>query len=282
MPSMTKVEEKGKADMREVSNRTGRRPSGKERRHLFFSYQKGRSTKDTNCDCWHPPFCVSTQKKDSADQVRIGPFVQVGKDDCPPSPTRRQQIRNASNLIANGRAGGETPCRLPNMKKSIQRDTLSATGQLNAKSHSTAQLTTSRSFTFKSRNPNSRVLKDLSADWTEYQEDQVRHKAWKLHEGAVQQEGVFTDVDKTKVLKGYSSMEAANTSKPKPILQSKNRMYIVDGGASLHVMGESVPLPQERKPYGRPKTWRSKPRMTSTVPQKDAIICIQELGTCCT
>ena len=93
---------------------------------------------------------------------------------------------------------------------------------------------------------------------------------------------VFTDVDKTKVLKGYSSMEAANTSKPKPILQSKNRMYIVDGGASLHVMGESVPLPQERKPYGRPKTWRSKPRMTSTVPQKEAIICIQELGTCCT
>ena len=51
----------------------------------------------------------------------------------------------------------------------------------------------------------------------------------------------------TNFFMGYSPIEEANTSKPKPIIMSKDRKYIVDSGASLHMMGRSFLSPQEKK-----------------------------------
>ena len=81
------------------------------------------------------------------------------------------------------------------------------------------------------KNPNSPHLKDYSADWTEDQEDQARHKAWKTPPWALQDRKKFTQFSK-----GYSPIEEANTC-PKPNMKSKEE-YIVDSGASLHMTGE--------------------------------------------
>ena len=61
-------------------------------------------------------------------------------------------------------------------------------------------------------------------------------KAWKLHQNLYKVKGAFADVHKTTFFKGHTPIEDANTSKPKPIIQSKDRMYIVDSGASLRMM----------------------------------------------
>ena len=110
------------------------------------------------------------------------------------------------------------------------------------------------------RNPNSLDLKDASADWTEYQEDQARPKAWELHKELDKIKGAVADVHKTKFFKSNSPVEEANTSKPTPIMKSKDRMYLVDSGASLYMM-EEVLSPQEKTHD------RSKPRVAPSVPQ---------------
>ena len=74
----------------------------------------------------------------------------------------------------------------------------------------------------------------------------------------------------TNFFKGDSPIEEANTSKHKPIITSKGRMYIVDSGASLHVMVESSLTPQETENHTTdqhlPGDPNRKPRMAWSVP----------------
>ena len=44
-------------------------------------------------------------------------------------------------------------------------------------------------------------LEDWSVDWTEYQEDQTRHKAWKSHKGSYSIKRSYVDVRKIEILK---------------------------------------------------------------------------------
>ena len=58
-------------------------------------------------------------------------------------------------------------------------------------------------------------------------------------------------VHSTNFFRGCSPIkEEATPPTSKPIIKSKDRMYIVDSGASLHTMGESLPPPREN-PSGK-------------------------------
>ena len=79
---------------------------------------------------------------------------------------------------------------------------------------------------------------------------------------------------KDKFFKGYSPIEEANTSTPKPIMRSKGRMYIVDSGASSHMMMEkSSPCPQEDK------TIRQTKHHLEIQTANSIVRCAKELGT---
>ena len=76
--TMTKVEEKGKADMREVSNRTGRRPSGKERRHLFSVTRKAdlQKTRIATAGILHSAFLHKKRQRRSGTNWSLRPGRQ--------------------------------------------------------------------------------------------------------------------------------------------------------------------------------------------------------------
>ena len=84
----------------------------------------------------------------------------------------------------------------------------------------------------------------------------------------------FADVQKTQFFTGHPPVEEANAFKPKAIIKSKVRMYVVDSGTSLHMMGDTS-LSSQKKTIRQTKlTWRSKPR------QAWSVLYIQESGTC--
>ena len=51
--------------------------------------------------------------------------------------------------------------------------------------------------------------------------------------------GDYAYVHSTKFFKCCAPVDEASTSKPKTIIKSKDRMYIVDSGASLCMVGKS-------------------------------------------
>ena len=55
------------------------------------------------------------------------------------------------------------------------------------------------------------------------------------------------------ILRGHALLEDGNTSKPKPIIKAKDRMHIVDPGASLHMTEASSLSPQEKKTIRKTK-----------------------------
>ena len=104
--------------------------------------------------------------------------------------------------------------------------------------------------------PKSPELKDLRKDWTECQEDQARHNAW-------QDKTTDAGVHKAKFFKDDFPIVDANSSKPNPIIQPKDRMYTADIGASWISAGNEH---HTRRPK---TTWSPTPRMASSVPQRD-------------
>ena len=73
--------------------------------------------KNKKCEFWHLPSCFFHRRG----QCRSGtnrPFVHIGKDDRPPSPTRQQKNSDTkqSNKIAKSKAGGNS-LQVPNMEK---------------------------------------------------------------------------------------------------------------------------------------------------------------------
>ena len=55
-------------------------------------------------------------------------------------------------------------------------------------------------------------MKDLSQDWTKFQEDRTRHKARKLHKGLSKTKWAYADLHKTKFFKGQSQNQETNTA----------------------------------------------------------------------
>ena len=78
-------------------------------------------------------------------------------------------------------------------------------------------------------------FEELSAGWTQYQEELARHNT-------------KTCMERTSSRTTHSPIkEEAHASTSKLIIQSKDQLYIVDSGASLHLMGDSSLASQERK-----------------------------------
>ena len=98
----------------------------------------------------------------------------------------------------------------------------------------------------KDRDLTSHDFKDLSAEWTEHREV-AQLTAWKLHKELYQIKGAYQHV-KRKFFKGYSSVkEDVHELTSKPIIEPKDRMYNVDGGASIPMMGSTSHTPREKK-----------------------------------
>ena len=96
------------------------------------------------------------------------------------------------------------------------------------------------------------------------------------------QRGFHSDVHKPKFFKGHSPIGEATTSKPKPIMKGQGQMYIVEKWCLLAHDGRkfSVTLSSETVTIRQTtRTSRSKPRLASSVPQKEAKVYILELGT---
>ena len=85
--------------------------------------------------------------------------------------------------------------------------------------------------------------------------------------------GACADVHQTKFFKVYSPT-ARNTSKPKPITKSKDRMCIVDSGTSLHTTGKSFFTIRHSKNYLEIKPVSGVVRSTQV-----ARVFFRELGT---
>ena len=85
----------------------------------------------------------------------------------------------------------------------------------------------------------------------------------------------------TKSFKGYSPFEEANTSEPKPVKKSNDRMYFVDCGVALHLIGDNFSLSLwKRKPYDRQKNYLDiQTSIGVVVSTKEARVYIQVLGT---
>ena len=74
-------------------------------------------------------------------------------------------------------------------------------------------------------------------------------KAVETPHGAPHKKVLPKDVQRTSFFKGYAPIKVKGyASTSKPIIKSKSRMYIVDSGASLHMMRKlNHSFPQELK-----------------------------------
>ena len=97
------------------------------------------------------------------------------------------------------------------------------------------------------RNPNSPDVKDWRKDCTNHPEFLARRTAWTLHKELYKIAGAHADVRRRKFFQGHTPVEEANTSKYKPIVESKDRLCNVDGGAYLHLMAGKVSLSTQKR-----------------------------------
>ena len=255
----------------EVSNQTG----------PCYSHKKGSCLQDNNFDCWHPFICVFHTRGHCISGTNC-PFVHISKHGQSPSP-RRQPKPDKHEV-------GEKPLQVPTMgnipaPKNLKRR--KATGVEECVwSH---DMKVAFQEAHPSRNVRQRVrherILDSDLKVREYQEKQARFKAWKLHTELCKTEGAHADMHRAKLFKGFSTIEEANTSKPRPIIKSKDRMYIVDTGASLHMMEESSTLSAGRESIRQTKNYLEIHTANGSVYfSKEAIDYIRELwslGRCC-
>ena len=100
--------------------------------------------------------------------------------------------------------------------------------------------------------------------------------AWKIHRELYKTNGAFAHEHRTTIFKIYCTLEEANTSKPKPMTKSTDRMQIVDCAASLHMMREGCLFVRKRKTTQTTWSHGASVIVHSTKETRDYI---QELGT---
>ena len=92
--------------------------------------------------------------------------------------------------------------------------------------------------------------------------------------------GSYTDVYSTIFFKRYSpTKEQANISKAKPTIKSNDRMYIVDSGASLLLMGKVPSMPRKENIRNIKDYWKIQTANGIVRSTKEAKVHIQKLGT---
>ena len=227
--------------------------SGKEGRPLCLSFKKGSCLKDKFfSDYWHHPVLrlsknryewslrphqqiwPSLTKKfehDRTKQSRDKHSVQVPDVEKNHAAylERHKPTGPEDSPLVSPRHGA----RFPNCALQSQRYTTRCTARKKRQTLSTPDFS------------------NLSEDWWTCQEDLARHKTWKLHNEVHKMKEAYVDVHRTKFSKEYFHMEKENTSKAKPIVKSKNRMFIVDSGSSLHMKGEVLSIRRKRKLFDR-------------------------------
>ena len=156
--------------------------------------------------CLHPPFCVLHNKRQCTSGTNYC-FVYLGKEARVRQKGIEHDRANTKNeatlwrkslMRKNLRRQKEIgPFFLPSSPppKSVHcsaRDEKVAHFQ---EAHSSCNVIQKR--ICDERNPNSLEFKDLSAEWTEHEEDQARHRALKLLNQRHKIKGPFADVHKT-------------------------------------------------------------------------------------
>ena len=96
------------------------------------------------------------------------------------------------------------------------------------------------------RSPNAPPYDQRSTERNEEQEEFASHRACKLHKEFIKIKGHHGDVHKTKFFRRYVPTKAKFTATVLAI-HSKERVYKVDCGASVHMMGVSSPTHKEKK-----------------------------------
>ena len=91
------------------------------------------------------------------------------------------------------------------------------------------------------RIPTLRTWKDFSAAWPEVSGRPDTTQSVETPQRTLQdKKGLVQTCTRQNFFKVYSPVEEANTPMGKPIIKWKDRMYIVDSGASLRMVGENV------------------------------------------
>ena len=81
--------------------------------------------------------------------------------------------------------------------------------------------------------------------------------------------------------RGVSPTEEANTSTPKPIIKSKDRMHVVDSGASLRMMEKALSLRRKNQTKRHSNnTCEIQTANGMVLFHKNTMVYIQEHGTC--
>ena len=85
------------------------------------------------------------------------------------------------------------------------------------------------------RSPDAPPYDHRSTEWNAEREEFARHKAYKLHKELFKTKGHCRDAHNTNFFRSYVSTEEKNTATGLA-MHSKEKVYIVDSGASLHMI----------------------------------------------
>ena len=115
--------------------------------------------------------------------------------------------------------------------------------------------------------------------WNEEQEEFATHRAYKLHKELFKTNEHCKDVHKTNFFRTSITTKAKYTATGLAI-HSKERMYIVDSGAPLHMMEVSSLNHRERRLFdSQANFWIFRPPL-ALCSQTQANVYIKELGAC--
>ena len=103
------------------------------------------------------------------------------------------------------------------------------------------------------RDSNAPTFEHCDPVWHKHWKVQCQHSAWMLHTELYKIEGHDEDVNETDFFRGYVPPEEAHPSATRPVQQTQDRRYIVDGGASLLLLGYTSLTPQGSKNYSKNK-----------------------------
>ena len=191
-------------------------------------------------------------------------------------------------MLAKSKAEGN-PVQVPMMEKIHGKGNLkrhNATGSNKSVHWLADDLTVAD---FQNAHPCRKVMQNAWAARKESKEQRLgrvsrtsgtTHKRGHCTKSLYKNQGAHADVHTTNFFKGYSPIDESSTSKPKSIIKSKERMYIVDRGASLHVMGASCAPQETAKPYEQTNNDFEVQTASGIVRSaQEARVYIQEFGT---
>ena len=242
----------------------GRSPNGRTSRWPCKDYLRG-TCNNSFCGKWHPPECLYYKTKSGC---RFGEKCSFGHRQVDQQPTKRSKTNDDKSAVAMLKKGnwqeresvsdachdrtGQPDARQvgcvfqdmkpksssilwksSNMRKPIRRDKFTK-----AVAHHTKIRDQNPSLGYicpgepHQRSPNAPKFEDRSLEETEWQEQGAREAAWKLAKNVLKlkehQRATF-----------FSSLE--NRCLPASTLKPEEREFVVDSGASMHMISKKGP-----------------------------------------